>query len=95
MTELDIEYVKQSISLDHLGTNCLEVGTAEDWCCHRPLLESYGISVTGIDIKSGNYVDHVVDLEENLKKIQTALTGKFPFDSILCLNVLEHTFIHM
>ncbi len=92
MTELDIEYVNQAISLGQLGTNCLEVGTAEDWCCLKPTLKTNGITATGIDIKPGNYVDHVVDLEDSLQRIKTTLKGKFPFDSILCLNVLEHTF---
>ena len=92
MTELDVEYVNQAISLGQLGTNCLEVGTAEDWCCLKPILKKNDISVTGIDIKPGNYVDHIIDLEESLQRIKSTLKGKFPFDSILCLNVLEHTF---
>ena len=92
MTELDIEYIEQSITLGHVVSNALEVGTAEDWCSLKPLLESKGIFTTGIDIKPGKYVDYIVDLEESSEKIKEKLKSHCPFQSILCLNVLEHTF---
>jgi SAM-dependent methyltransferase len=92
MTELDLKYIKEAIDLGHFGLTTLEVGAAEDWCCVKPRLEERGISTTSVDIKDGKYVDHLVDLEQEFDSVQECLGKPDPFDSILCFNVLEHTF---
>jgi len=92
MTELDLQYIDEAIALGHLGSTTLEVGAAEDWCCVKPRLEKKGISTTSVDIKDGKFVDHIVDLEQDFDLVQKSLGKHDPFDSILCFNVLEHTF---
>ncbi len=92
MTELDLQYMEEAIALGHIGSRTLEVGAAEDWCCVKPQLEKSGIKVTSVDIKNGEYVDHVVDLEQEFDKVKKCLGNYDPFNSILCFNVLEHTY---
>jgi len=68
------------------------VGSAVDWSSCRPFLDENDIKTTGIDINEGNFVDHIIDLEQNLESVLSCLGSRKEFDTIICFNVLEHVY---
>jgi SAM-dependent methyltransferase len=90
MIENDVKYIKKLLESRLLYSPCLELGTGYEGETNRNLLQSAGLSYFGTDIVSGNNVDYVVDFEDSTQVgIQF---NSIQFNSILVLNVLEHTF---
>ena len=92
MTNDGHEYIKLLLEKDLITSTCLEVGSAEDWCSLVPTLNNKGIRAMGSDLSPGKYVDHIIDFESDINDIRLIIQDDSPFKTILCLNVLEHTF---
>ena len=92
MTNEDHKYINLLLEKNLIKSSCLEVGSAEDWCSLVPKFNNQGIKTIGTDLSKGKYVDHIIDFEADIKDIIPILQDETPFQTILCLNVLEHTF---
>lgn len=90
MTNNDRLYLKNAIENGIIYKNCLEVGSALDWCSSIPLLKENNIDASGLDIVKGKYVDYIINLELSFETINKTINTTF--DSIICFNTLEHVF---
>ena len=92
MTPADVDYIKQLLALDIIKSPCLELGVGYGGEINKNLISKRGIEYYGTDIIEAKNVDFVVDFEATAELIKQAFIIPSSFETILCLNVLEHTF---
>jgi SAM-dependent methyltransferase len=92
MTEVDVRYVEKVLAAGLIGSPCLELGVGYEGVISKDLLQNAGVTYFGTDAVSGKHVDFIVDFEESPEALAKCFDGVRPFQSVLALNVLEHTF---
>jgi SAM-dependent methyltransferase len=90
MVEDDVKYTERLLSLGLIQSPCLELGAGYDGPTCREVIQNSDLIYYGTDMIPGEHVDFVVNFEDpvNVEKEFNSIQ----FNSILVLNVLEHTF---
>lgn len=91
MTPADEMYIKKLLAKGLIKSPCLELGTGYEGQICKEMLTAAGIEYYGTDMIEGKNVDFVANLDDDIQTINQAFNGK-KFNTILTLNVLEHTF---
>lgn len=93
MTKEDWDFLRQMLAKGCIKSPCLEMGVGLEGTSAKTLLWQAGITrCYGTDLVDGPEVDFVVDFEAPRDVIHQAFAAVPSFGSILCFNVLEHTF---
>jgi SAM-dependent methyltransferase len=90
MIKDDVDYISKILGADLIKSPCLELGVGYEGSTNRELIQNAGLTYFGTDMIQSDNVDFVVDFENG-----NQVAEKFnliQFNSILVLNVLEHTF---
>jgi 2-polyprenyl-3-methyl-5-hydroxy-6-metoxy-1,4-benzoquinol methylase len=88
MNGQDLDYVIALHRAGLIGQRCLEIGTQYGQTC-KETLEGFGLEYYGADTRPSEHVDFVLDLED---ANTFSVLDDQKFDTLLILNVLEHTF---
>jgi SAM-dependent methyltransferase len=93
VTSADAQYVSDMLRRGYIASPCLEMGVALEGSSLADLLQCHGVlDRVGTDVAAGPVVDVVADFEQPADTLRPLFAGRAPFASVLCLNVLEHTF---
>lgn len=90
MVDDDAKYIEKLLKLALIKSPCLELGAGYDGPNNRELIQKMNLLYYGTDIVPGNNVDFVVDFENPINIAEQF--NSIQFNSIIVLNVLEHTF---
>ena len=92
MTPADVDYIKRLLASNAIKSPCLELGAGYGGEINKNLIQKNGIEYYGTDIIKTNNVDFVVDFEYPQEIIQKTFITVGSFETILVLNILEHTY---
>jgi hypothetical protein len=91
MIPADKIYIENLLKKGLIKSPCLELGTGYGGDICKEMLTLAGIEYYGTDMVDGANVDFIANMEDDIEKIKLCFKGK-KFNTILNLNVLEHTY---
>lgn len=91
MTPVDKNYIEKLLANGIIKSPCLELGTGYGGDICKAIITAAGIEYVGTDMFESEHVDFVANFDDDIQTIKDAFKGK-KFNTILTLNVLEHTF---
>lgn len=92
MNNYDRQYVTQAYEAGFLRSPCLELGVGVENLNNKSFIANQGIAYFGTDLALGSCVDYIADFEDSLDSLKLIFSDVYPFETVVALNVLEHTF---